>query len=564
MKRVASILCIFVAIALHAQQDTTINRVVTVERDFQPAIQSAGKINQTPAVLQHDLQLNPVVYSTYTTPLSVGYNIYPLQASETRFTPQATLNGIIEGAAGYRNTHMLFGYQIHHQKKMSLNLYANHDAYWGINKLSLSQSKLGMVVTRHFSGTDLYFGIEGKNDAYTSPLNWDTSWQTIWNANTHIGVRSTSKSPFQYRIQTGYNAFIVSDWALEHSVRSHIDLWWANQYHSAGAKVYVQNSFYTTSQNGLTLPPSKHNIRVEPFYEYKGKHIRVHAGMNVDLNIGTGELLSKVENISFAPSPNVQFEWNMMDNIFHVYANATGQYGLGSWEEYLGYNRYLNPLFGLTWDSPRAYTPVDAQVGFKIRPAKTLLIDIYGGYAYMLGACNMHAEERYDQEGIAYYSLWQDDYQRWKVGANLHYHYRDILEINLGGNYYFYQQEPIPSMDPDAPYFQEARIKGTHVFDRPNWDAYARIEAHIDSKWSVYSENYFAGSRFAYVQQYPGGASAVELRPIISLNIGGQYAINRWLSVYLQLNDYLNRKNDIFYGYQEQGLHFLLGVKWRF
>lgn len=45
MKRVASILCIFVAIALHAQQDTTINRVVTVERDFQPAIQSAGKIN---------------------------------------------------------------------------------------------------------------------------------------------------------------------------------------------------------------------------------------------------------------------------------------------------------------------------------------------------------------------------------------------------------------------------------------------------------------------------------------------------------------------------------------
>ena len=99
MKRTASILIIFAAISVYAQQDT-ISRVVTVERDFQPAIQSAGKINQTPSVLQHKLQLNPVVYSTYTTPLSVGYNIYPLQASETRFTPQAPLNGIMEFAAG--------------------------------------------------------------------------------------------------------------------------------------------------------------------------------------------------------------------------------------------------------------------------------------------------------------------------------------------------------------------------------------------------------------------------------------------------------------------------------
>ena len=68
----------------------------------------------------------------------------------------------------------------------------------------------------------------------------------------------------------------------------------------------------------------------------------------------------------------------------------------------------------------------------------------------------------------------------------------------------------------------------------------------------------------AFVQKYPGGASAVELKPIISLNFGAQYAINRWLIVYAQLNDYLNRKSDIFYGYQSQGIHFLLGVRWKF
>lgn len=540
-------------------QDTTFNRVVTVERDYQPDIQEAQAITTTPTFIQFTPQLNPVVYSTYSAPLSIGYNLHALTAAETQFRTPNPLNGILGGAFGHRNTHFLFGYSIKQKKKMSLDTYANHNAYWGDD--ALSQSKLGIQVTRHFSDADLYFGVEGNNDAYTNFGDWKSTWQ----AKTKIGIKSTGSEPIQYHIQTGYQAFFATGYAVEHQICSKFNMSWNNDNHKAGLNAYIQNNLYTATDTTLKEDISaRHAIRIEPFYEFKNKNIKIHAGINVDLNIGTGELLSSSNNISFAPSPNLNFEWNMMDNIFHVYANATGQYGLGSWEEYLGYNRYLNPLLGLTWDSPRAYTPVDAQVGFKIRPAKTLLIDIYGGYAYMLGACNMHAEERYDQEGIAYYSLWQDDYQRWKVGANLHYHYRDILEINLGGNYYFYQQEPIPSMDPDAPYFQEARVKGTHVFDRPNWDAYARIEAHIDSKWSVYSENYFAGSRFAYVQQYPGGASAVELRPIISLNIGGQYAINRWLSVYLQLNDYLNRKNDIFYGYQEQGLHFLLGVKWRF
>ena len=559
---------------LLAQSDTTFSRVVTVERDFQPIIQSAGKINQQPAVITHDIQLNPVVYSTYSTPLTIGYNLNLLPASETQFLPQAPLQGQIEGAGGYRNTHFLFDYQIH-KKKMSLNLYAKHDAYWGID--TRSKSQLGMEVTRHFSKTDLYFAMEGNNDWYSyygryydgneglsiSSMSQLTShdWQTLWQAGAKIGVRSTGKEPFQYRIQTGYNAFIVTNFALEHQVKSYLDLTWNKNPHGAGVKICVQNSFYTLSETQQTqsIAP-RHAIRVEPFYEYKDKHIRLHAGVNIDMNIGSGELLSNVKNLSFAPSPNVQFEWRMMDDVFHVYAIAQGEYGVGTLEEYMGYNRYLNPIQGIKWDSPRAYTPVDAQIGFKLRPTKTLLIDLYGGYAYMHSACNMQAAF---MEDMLNYQLWVSNYQRWKVGANLHYHYRDIIEFNLGGNYYFYRQEPADIQDElyyDANSSDTPSNWTTTVFDRPNWDAYARVDIHIDSKWSFYSENYFIGSRQAYLAPH----KSAELRPIISLNLGGQYAINRWLNIYVELNDYLNRKHDIFYGYKSQGIHFLVGVKWKF
>jgi hypothetical protein len=168
-----------------------------------------------------------------------------------------------------------------------------------------------------------------------------------------------------------------------------------------------------------------------------------------------------------------------------------------------------------------------------------MLLDIYGGYAYMIGAVHSYATLNGENQLADYYSLLQANYQRWKVGASLHYHYRDIVELNASGNYYFWQADK--------------------VYDRPNWEVKARVDVHINSKWSIYSDNYFAGRRLAATSQ-----GDMTLRPTISLHIGGQYAINRWLVVYAQLNDYLNRKDSFFYGYESQGIHFLVGVKYKF
>ena len=524
-------------------QDTVFNRVVTVERDYQPEIEQTQAITTTPTFIQYTPQLNPVVYSTYSNPLSIGYNLHALPASSTKFSTPTPLNGVIEGALGYRNTHMLFAYQIKHKKKMSLDLYANHDAYWG--KDALAQSILGMLATRHFSGADFYFGLEGQNEAFAYQLDSTAykaffPWRTFWNAQAKIGVQSTKKDGILYRIQTGYNAFFATNHAIEHQVRSYLDFAWKADYHKAGINASVLNAFYTITDTTFTASIApRHAIHLEPFYEFHSKNIRLHAGVNLDINLGNGQLISGAEDISFAPSPNVEFEWHMMDNVFHLYANAHGYFDNGSLQEFTSYNRYLNLQQGLTLQHPRNYTPIDAQLGFKIRPVATMLIDIYGGYAYMMNAYNMKAILN-DANVITDYHLWFTNYQRWKVGASMHYHYRDILELNVAGNYYFWTAEQ-------------------PIYDRPNWDIKARLDVHIDSKWSIYSDNYFAGSRLAQTTQ-----GDQTLAPIISLNIGGQYAVNRWLVAYLQLNDYLHRRSEYFYGYHSQGIHFLAGVKFKF
>ena len=66
------------------------------------------------------------------------------------------------------------------------------------------------------------------------------------------------------------------------------------------------------------------------------------------------------------------------------------------------------------------------------------------------------------------------------------------------------------------------------------------------------------------------------LKPTLQLSLGCQYetvvgsksfrekTTQPNLAVFFQLNNYIHRRNDIWYGYQSEGIHFLLGVTYKF
>ena len=104
-----------------------------------------------------------------------------------------------------------------------------------------------------------------------------------------------------------------------------------------------------------------------------------------------------------------------------------------------------------------------------------------------------------------------------------------------------------------------------------------RIDARIDKHWSLYSDNRFVGSRTALVS-VPDAEGAFErtLKPTIQLSLGCQYetvvgsksfrekTTQPNLVVFFQLNNYIHRHNDIWYGYQSEGINFLMGVTYKF
>ena len=596
-----------------AQSDSALNRSVTVERDFQPIIQAAGKVSTKPAVVETNIEPTPIEYSHYTASVQPTATFNPLLSQPTRFEPTAPYKGYVRGAFGHPNTLFGFGYHLDDGKNSILDVHAGHHAEWGT--ATLSKSKLGLNFKHTFSTCDLYFGVEGGNIYYNKYGHWydyttfyttnrdfggweknevayankvpttDRDLTSLWTAEAFVGVRSNPKQDIQYMVQTGYMLFSKPGAVSEHQIRTHGSIDWSSEVHHAGVNIYVQNNFRQL-RNALAeaIPDSLyhniHNFRIEPYYVYEGKRVRVHVGVNLDLNVGRGQNeLSGVENLSFAPSPHINVEAQIAKQWLTVYADIEGSHGFGTLQDYMEENRYRLIHQGIIEPHAASYTPVDAELGFHIRPYRDLLFEIHGGYAYMIhqdvwvanadSASIAIGGVNKKMVGAGDFTYFHTNYQRGKVGGQINYHLRDILRINVNGDYYFWSGD-------------------TTVYDRPNWELAVRIDGRIDKHWSVYSDNKFVGGRKALV--YNGATDTYTehmLRPIMDCNLGVEY--NMWvgskgerlkvkgekdqilrpepkpnLTLFLQLNNWLHHKNELFYGYRSQGINFLIGATYRF
>ena len=583
---------------LFAQQDSALHRSVTVERDFQPVIQAAGKIATKPAVVETNIESSQVHYSDFTAEVTPQATFNPLLSQPTRFEPGRKYNGYIRGALGHPNTLLDFGYHLDDTKNSILDVYAHHRAEWGL--AALSKTNVGLNFTHTYSKCDLYFGLSGgnifyhkyghfydysqtfgmwaKNDeAYPKPYTiGDNDKTSLWTAEVYLGVKANAKQDVQYQVQTGYMLFAKAGAVSEHQLRTKGSFDWHSAEHHVGAQLYVQNNFLQLN-DALGIPnslyqKSRHNFRIEPYYAYEGTRLRVHVGVNFDLNIGKGhQILSKTENVSFAPSPHINLEAQIAKQWLTIYADIEGSLGFGSLQSYMEENRYSMIHAGII--RPCApYTPVDAELGFHIRPHRDVLIEIHGGYAYMMyedfwiaTANSTTVFEPLNKPLMAgdFIHDHADNYQRGKIGGQLNYHYQDLVRVNLHGDYYIWKGD-------------------TTVYDRPNWELGLRIDGRINKNWSLYSDNHFAGKRLALATD-----GEHWLAPTIDLNLGLQY--DMWvgkvknestkgktnnnalrpepqpnLTLFFQLNNWLHRKNEIYYGYRSQGINFLLGATYRF
>ena len=374
----------------------------------------------------------------------------------------------------------------------------------------------------------------------------------------------------QYKAEVGYQMLVVPNIATEHQVRTEFNLnaRLPNERHRLGLNLYMQNNFYTvdTAMIPENRYHARHNLRMEPFYAYHGKRFMIHAGVNLDVNIGKGQMLSSNKNISFAPSPNVQFEAQLAPKWVTLYGKAEGKFGFGSLQSYLENNCYMEVVPCVTSHSVAGYTPIDAEIGFHLKPHKHLLFEAHGGYAYYMNSKSYVAFLEAYEYGPGHiilpgtFSDFMSDYQRFKIGGQVFYHYRDIISIHLSGDYFAWKIQKMTNSAKLEDIAKNIQLEPGRVYDRPDWAINLRIDGRIDEHWSLYSDNHFAGTRWAITT---GGE--VKLPALIDMNLGAQYEFTKLnLAIFLQLNNIICRRNHTLYGYQSYLFNGLAGVSWKF
>lgn len=607
-KRYISLLCLAaLALGAHAQQDTAqVDRTVYVTRDFQPTVESAGKISVKPTIFEPTIELREPRYSSYSSPLALDYTMNKLDFSTLNFRQPDPLNGYLEAGIGHANSLFLFNYRITDaamQKKakasandLIFDVHAAHRGQWGYK--ALSKSALGLDLSKQFSKAELYVGLHGGHEffsryghyfdtlggVYPDKLRLSTMkkdgaqmttplLQNVWLVDTRIGIRNVPGADFLYQLQGGYEAFVMSDVATEHQAHFLGMFEWKSNFHHIGANVDIRDFFYSKKDTSL-YTFTHHRIHLEPYYAYDGKEVRLHAGLNMDFSANKG----KVSGIS----PNVTAEADLARNWLAIYGKAQGRYeAYGAAGEYAE-NRYRTTARLFADTLLCEYTPIDMEIGLKFRPYNTLLLNVHAGYELTIDKhVNVFLLNSGENTGLFEHEL--EMVSAWKIGADLHFHFRDIVNLNVSGNYFAHKAILVNGEDVFG--------LGTEVFDMPSWRVDARIDGKINQKWSLYSDNHLAGGVRALTYdprlggrvddaRHPGdtpqgtaqqpelGYRAVKLRPMFDLNLGVKYEVNKWLSVYAQLNNYLawtpKLSYSTFYGYEAMGANCMMGVSYCF
>lgn len=578
------------------ENDTVFTRSVTVEREFQPTIQSAGKIATRPTAVEPvKMEKTEIRYSDITTPVTPSTNLPKLPAQRHSFEHGEPLHGYLHFGIGHPQTLLDFEYE-HNDRRNSMLVAVAHEQDWGLK--AKGSTALNFRYAHKYTTGSFYIDLKGINEYfsrygryYVDSLNPELSaWkngleversselthfgdkQNIWRGEVLVGVKSNNKTDFQYQAEVAYKAFAMTHIVSEHQVNARFNFSYLfMDDHRVGARLYSQNQIQVAGDSMLArweqagLNPEYNNrycVRIEPFYEYVGKRVLVHAGVNLDFNVGKGNMMSSTDSttalskqIAFAPSPNIRVEAQLAPKWCVLFLNMTGKFGTSSQKGYTDLCLYQNMYTPILSHHVSGYTPMDASVGFRFRPQKSLLLNIHAGYSIN------------KNQAVFAYGLNEDldfiysDYGQVKIGGDISYHYRDIVNLHLFGDYNLYTG--IHNNTANKPGFSATQ---DCVYDRPNWEIGLNLEGNINRHWSVYTHDKFEGNRIALTTM-----GDKKLPVLLDVNLGCRYhfagtgnKLLDQLAIYAELQNVLHRRHQFFYGYQTEGIHGRIGLTWRF
>jgi len=580
-------------VSSYAQEETTtyMNREMTLEREYDPSVQDANKVNTLPVVKEPEIRKIPIDYSAFTIPADPEKEIGLLSSGKIMTDMNYNKRkGYFNFAAGtYLNINGDFGYHILNTDKDMLNIFFSHRStngkvkylQWDEKVKAKINDNLGGVNFRHYfdkatfklgaqygySGFN-YYGLPFEAITHTNAVTGEEfpPYLTVPDRKTnqvnqtirgYIGVESKEEAPIGYMIDLDYTNFSYkygwgkpADGPTEHTIATKFDLnipLQTDQRVGISGKVNYFN--YTTPENASHPSGVKYGynfdnyaeVTLSPYYKINGGSWHLHLGVNAMFYTG--------DHKKFMASPNVLIDLQVADKTV-LYAKATGKLQSNSLYEVSRINRYIDP-------TSRIYPTrnwLDGQIGLKSGVAPGFWFDIFGGYKVM-------SDDFFFMPNIAYlendfgsrYNIMDNiDTKLLFVGLNLKYNYQKWFDINLKGVYNHWTADLGDEWDGT----NNTEIK---AYGRPKMEVNAGINIRPIDKVSIALDYYLATGRYS-----THTLDDIKMKNINELNITGAYDINETFGAYVKLNNVLFQKYEMYYGYPLQKFSAMAGININF
>lgn len=531
--------------ALHAQQDSTLNRTVVVENEYNPDIMDASKINVLPKVEEPAVVKQGIEYATALRPVSswTYENMSPITREWAM--PDAKRGYLCVGYGNYSNVDVKAGYVWDMTKQDRLQVKLSFDGWNGTlkdreeedwkSRFYATDVRLGYAHQFRKVTLDLGGGIGSQVFNYLSvsvPESIDRQHHAL--GDFHIGLSSSDQSsPIGFSLQTGMQYFGIKhplDYendGKENKIHTVGNIW---KNLDGGQRFGIGFSMDNLSYSSDTLMSNYTSLGFNPYYVLENDDWRLRFGAHIDWQSGDDS------GVDVASDVKVEY---LFSESYVLYLHALGGRELNDYRRLNGFS----PYWSLRGKVASTYVPVNATLGFKASPTNGLWIHLFGGYRVSNDELSCVLMEK---EKVFYYTRFlQADTKTAYGGAELKYGYKDWFDASLKGVFYSWKADHA-----SEDWFLASKPKAEVTF---------RAEAKIIEGLKV-------NVGYEYVQRnsYTTDAGDLSLGNISNLNVGACYAIMDNLSVFGRVNNLLNKQYYHEYGYPAEKLNVLAGLSLKF
>ncbi|MBN2766898.1 MAG: hypothetical protein JXR27_11040 [Paludibacteraceae bacterium] len=594
MKTTKYIVAALMSVALWTNAQT-LDQNVTVEREFKPVIQDAGKISSVPQVMELNVQKSPAEYTDFNFPMAVGQNIHTLPAAELLHQRRRTPSGsfVRLGLGSELNNMLEFALPIINKPKTKLDLKVDHLATFGSKKHSVSNAAL--MFDQYFSKFDLYAGVGAGRESFNyygnnfladgntefsdftklltgsaaaydelnlvrvnrtaqlftlDKLSKAPENDVFWRLNSYVGVRSLpGEEKLRYQAEVQYKAFDARNGLTENIIQTRAGFNNQNGKNRMGLDIEMSNMMYKSDVIAAVINVwnSYSVFSMNPYYSIERERF--------DMRLGVKSSFSFVHGKPFNPSPDINLEWRAIPKFLAVYGGVGGGYEVNTMDDMFRENRWLYSDLRIK----DTYTPVNPYVGLKVKPIYNLLLDAYLSYSYIDNQYFfVNKDYKYDMasstalgrpaENILFtnrFNVLYSSASHTKVGVRANYNIRNFINVQLKGAYNGWQV-----------------YETLMAWNKPKWEADLSTDLRLSRNLNVSANVFYEGKRYAKLGE--GVAGMHVMNPKVDINLAASYSYLNWFTMFAKVNNLINNKYEEYYGYQVQGLNFMVGAAFSF